>query len=274
MTVHDLLRSGQLQAAVSSVLNNQATDDRNLNFLLGKLRDGTSSSDVHESANLLAHFMLATGDLVAAHLAYSIALPESQAHRAIETARVVSVPTDSFPFETVTEAGQSEFALEPLLVDWSATRQILAEQRRVPLRVARLDSGQVFGLTFLPVTADGRTCLNWYTHNPNNPNKIAMAEDDSAIPLICSNAILGSFEGVDEYRVGVLIGNSENFGHWLLNHLARLALTSCVSSLKGVPLVIGENITPGQLECLNRMGYPEPMLIRLRKGRLARFHTL
>jgi hypothetical protein len=272
--LHDLLRSGQLQAAVSWVLSERAPDSSRFGELLNDLRMRSSWSDARDIAEQLALYLLARGDYPGARLAYSMTLPLGEAPKTIETAQVVPDPGDCFQFEPLIEADQRNFPLEPLLVIWSRSAQIQAEQRRVSPRVARLDRGRIFGLSFIPITEDGRACLNWYTHNANNPNNIVMAEDVNTIPLLCPNAIMGCFEGVDEYGEGVLIGNHENFGHWLLNHLARLALTSCAPALKGVPLVVGENIAPTQLQCLERMGYRGSMLIRLRKGYLARFNAL
>lgn len=259
---------------MSWVLSERDPDSSRFGELLDELRMRSSWSDARDVAGQLALYLLAKGDHPGARLAYSMTLPLGEAPRTIKTAHVVPDPGDCFQFEPLTEAGQRDFPLEPLLVTWSPSAQIQAEQRRVPPRVARLNGGSVFGLSFIPVTEDGRTCFNWYTHNANNPNNIANAEDINTIPLLSPNAMMGCFEGVDEYGEGVLIGNHENFGHWLLNHLARLALAACVPGLKGVPLVVGENIAPTQLECLERMGYRDSMLIRLRKGYLARFNAL
>jgi capsular polysaccharide biosynthesis protein len=47
-----------------------------------------------------------------------------------------------------------------------------------------------------------------------------------------------------------------------------------VPSLRDVPLVVGENISANQLECLALMGFDRSRILRLRKGRLARFRML
>lgn len=221
----------------------------------------------------VARYLLVKGYYSGARLAYSRSRPRGDAPVTIEVAQIVSDPGDCFEFEPLSEASQRDFSLEPMGL-WSPSQQILAEQRRVLPRVARLERGCIFGLSFISVTKNARACLNGYTHNANNPDKIVMAEDVNTIPLQCPNALMGCFKGVDEYDEGVLIGNHENFGHWLFNHLARLALTSCAPKLRGVPLVVGENIAANQLQCLERMGYRDSMLIRLRKGHLARFNVL
>lgn len=150
----------------------------------------------------------------------------------------------------------------------------LAGTPEFPLRVARLDNGSVMGQSFLAADRNDTTCVNFLTHNPRSTDKIAIFEEPGRFQFVGSDLMRVAFDGMDHYGAGVLVGNHENFGHWLLNHLARLALSEAVPATRGVPLVIGEDTPASRLQCLERMGYGESSLIRLRRGRLARFERL
>jgi len=190
------------------------------------------------------------------------------------TYRVVPEPSQCFAFEPLTEDGERRYLFSQMLDDYSRPREGAAMVQTFPPRVARLDQGSVLGLSFLPVTRDKTTCLNFFTHNPGNPDKVTNFEETANVDLVAPDRIRGRFDGIDRYDEGVLVGDHWNFGHWLYNHLARLALSAAAPRLTGVPLVVGENILPSHAECLERLGFPGPALIRLRKGRLARFRTL
>ena len=188
--------------------------------------------------------------------------------------RVVPDPRQCFEFEPMTEEGARRYAFRQMVKYWTLSSEEAAQLQYFPPHVARLDHGSVLGLSFVPVARDKRTCLNFFIHNPGNPDKFKNPEVADTLRQVDTESIEGRFDGLDRYDEGVLVGHNRNFGHWLHNHLARLALVAAAPRLEGVPLVVGESIPPPHLECLERMGYPDPMLIRLRKGRLARFRTL
>lgn len=191
-----------------------------------------------------------------------------------DTYRVVPDPRQCFQFEPLTAEGERRYAFRPLVQYASQSETDVATVETFPPRVARLDHGSILGLSFLPVTRDKRTCLNFFTHNPRNPDKVTNFEEAEAVRHASPDSIEGQFAGIDRYDEGVLVGDHWNFGHWLYNHLARLALAASAPTLEGVPLVVGENIIASHVECLERIGFPDSKLIRLRQGRLARFRTL
>jgi tetratricopeptide (TPR) repeat protein len=200
--------------------------------------------------------------------------PAGSPRRPLQTWQVAVEPRECFAVEPVATEGQHGIVFEPLTIKGSGKGQASVARHRTPALVARLERGVVLGLSFLPATENGRTCLDFFVFNPQNPDKVRGFEEARTIPVTGPRSLVTCFDGVDEYPEGILIGNHWNFGHWMLNHLARLALVASAAELHNKPLVVGENITAGQLECLSLMGFDPPALIRLRKGRLARFTTL
>jgi len=200
--------------------------------------------------------------------------PPGSPRRQLQVWHVAGAPHECFEVEPLAAGRQHGIVLEPLTTSGSSEVQAWAAGYRIPALIARLERGVVLGLSFLPATEDGRTCLDFFVFNPENPDKVRGFEEAGTIPVTGPRSLVTCFDGVDEYAEGILIGNHWNFGHWMLNHLARLALVASAAGLRGKPLVVGENITASQLECLSLMGFDPSALIRLRKGRLARFATI
>jgi hypothetical protein len=188
--------------------------------------------------------------------------------------RISREPRDCFEVALPAGGGTREISLEPMTTDWSSDMEAWVATRRIPAPVSRLEDGLVLGLSFLPARDDGETCLDYFAFNPQNPDKVRGFEDARTMPVTGPRSLVTCFDGVDPYAEGVLIGNHWNFGHWMLNHVARLAVVESVPELRGRPLIVGENVTAAQLECLSLMGFDSSGLIRLRKGRLARFGRL
>lgn len=272
-SLHDLLRSGHLPAAVSRVLQTRREDLQKYREILDVFLETGPQEDAYVARHLAA-FLLSTGDEAGAHLAFLLSVSASRRSRPVTVCRLLDTPDQCFEMEPLPDETTSRLFLEPSILEWSEPTLAAAALARIPPFVARIDRGSVLGLSFLPATADWRSCLNFLVHNPANTKKIVGYEGADTLPIIANGRLLTCFDGADEYDQGVLIGNFDNFGHWLWNHLARLALVASLPGLGGVPLVVGENITANQLESLVLMGYGESSLIRLRKGRLARFNRL
>lgn len=196
------------------------------------------------------------------------------AQREIRVWRISKAPGDCFELVSPAAAGHSGFALEPVTSSRTDGLPAPAANDRFPAQVARLAHGAVLGQSFVPATEDGRTCLEFFVFNPRNPDKVRGFEDARTMPVTGPRSLVTGFDGVDKYAHGVLIGNHSNFGHWMLNHLARLALVESAPGLEAVPLVVGDNISANQLECLELMGIDNSRLLRMRGGRLAQFETL
>jgi hypothetical protein len=190
------------------------------------------------------------------------------------TCRIADDPHQAFTPEPLPAEALERHTLRRLRLEWSDQPADEAARMGIAPLLARLERGKVLGQTFLPVAEDGSTALNAYVFNARNPAKVLGDESPGTLRILGPERLLASFEGVDDYAEGVLIGNNENFGHWLLNHLARLALVSTVPALATVPVVVGDNATERQLECLQLAGVDRARVIRLRRGRLAQFKVL
>ncbi len=190
-----------------------------------------------------------------------------------EKCKLVAVPFDCYKEEPLSELALNGLAMERMVPPTNVTA--LEQNPRDWMRplMARIEGGRVFGLTFIPVNQEGVASLNFFVHNPNSFKKIINGEDPENI-TVYETELSGRFSGIDDYDSGVLIGNVGNFGHWMLNHFARLALTSLVPATNGIPLIVGEDITKNQLECLALAGFDDSKILRIRRGRIARFRTL
>jgi hypothetical protein len=264
--LHKLLRRNSLRDAVAWVLKNCVRELNNYPLIRQTFAERDPEQDVRVVATELAAYLLVTGDHLGARLALSFVDPARS--KVIESCRIFKQPDECFAFEEIEV--DSPYTLEPFAKNAAG---VISRKRR-PLGIAKIPGGKILGLSFIAVTEGGDTCLDWFVHNSANVNKIVNGEDASGLPVITSNALLACLDGVDDYEEGILIGNHDNFGHWLLNHLSRLALVSTVRQLQGIPLVVGEDIKSNHLECLYRFGFKQTDLIRLKKGRLAQFKRL
>lgn len=152
-----------------------------------------------------------------------------------DTYRVVQDPGHCFQFEPLTAEGERRYLFSQMLDSYPQSREGAAKVPAFPPRVARLEHGSVLGLSFLAVTRDKTTCLNYFTHNPWNPDKVTNFEETANVDLVGPDLIRGRFDGIDRYDEDVLVGDHWNFGHWLYNHLARLALAAAAPRLKASP---------------------------------------
>lgn len=264
----ELLQAGSLDAAAAWLLEERRADLARHPQILGVLEDPASRGDAQTLACAISAFLLLGGDDDGARLAYAAGLGAAAAAKVLHTCRLVSDPAACYALENLSPQAQELYAREPLVLGAAPA------SRLPPPQVARLENGLVYGLSFLPVTAEGKASPTWFVHNPLVLWKILHYEDMETIPIGAGNGLLGCFDGVDEFDEAILIGHNNNFGHWLLNHLGRLAFIGAIPGHERLPLVVGDNIGGSQLECLATLGYPASRLIRLKKGRLARFRRL
>lgn len=72
----------------------------------------------------------------------------------------------------------------------------------------------------------------------------------------------------------VLLGNHPSYYHWLVYHLPRLMALERVPDLRGLRLLVGENLSAPQVESLRLAGIQESRLLRLRGDAVYRCASL
>lgn len=264
--IGELLEAGDLAAVASWLLAERRPEVAKYPKILAGLESG--SQDRQQLAHVVATFLLVTGEHDLARLAYTLGLPSDQPPPLLETCRLYDDPGQSYQFIEPSAEGGRSYPLEGVALPGPERAPALGV-----LRVARIEGASVYGRTFLPVTADRKAARKWFIHNANTIDRVRLLENAGTFPVATFNSLMGCFTGVDRFGEAVLLGDSANIGHWLMNHLGRLAPIAG-TKLEKLPLVVGEGIGERQLECLERFGYPGSRLIRIGKGRLARFDLL
>jgi hypothetical protein len=145
----------------------------------------------------------------------------------------------------------------------------------VPSFLCALPNGMVLGTSFIPATQTGHAFPDQCIHNARKLKWENAADVLDTVRLACPSRLLVSSSGTDHYEgPHLLLGNSENFAHWLLNHLPRLRLAEGTPALDDVPVVVGDDIRPSHRECLIRAGIAPERIVYLRPGRIATFGEL
>ena len=72
----------------------------------------------------------------------------------------------------------------------------------------------------------------------------------------------------------VLLGYSSSHYHWLIDYLPRLFSIGQFEHLKGLPLLVGANISDAHLESLSHLGIPASQLVRLDPASVVRCRHL
>lgn len=146
---------------------------------------------------------------------------------------------------------------------------------RVPSFLCALPEGLVLGRSFIPATQTGHAFPEQCIHNPGKLRWDTAAHVFDMVRLAAGSRLLVSSSGADSYPGRhLLLGNSENFGHWLLNHFSRLRHAEDEPALREAPLVVGDDIRPIHRQCLFRAGIAPEQIVYLRQGRIASFGEL
>ncbi len=145
----------------------------------------------------------------------------------------------------------------------------------VPSFLCALPEGLVLGRSFIPAAQTGHAFPEQCIHNPGKLQWDNAARVFDMVRLAAASRLLVSSSGTDSYDGRhLLLGNHENFGHWLLNHFSRLRHAEDEPLLSEAPLVFGDDIRPVHRQCLIRAGIAPEQLVCLRQGRIARFGEL
>lgn len=138
-----------------------------------------------------------------------------------------------------------------------------------------LRPGRVLGTSFIPATADGVAFTERCIHRPDKVGQFEANEVVDTVQLGTANRLLVGSRGTDSHAgMHVLLGSSDNVGHWLLNYFSRLPAVAQVPGLAQATFVVGADIRPMQLECLAHAGIPAERVLRLAPGRIAEFEEL
>ncbi len=138
-----------------------------------------------------------------------------------------------------------------------------------------LRPGRVLGTSFIPATADGVAFTERCIHRPDKVGQFEANEVVDTVQLGTANRLLVGSRGTDRHAgVHVLLGSSDNAGHWLLNYFSRLPMVQAVPGIESARFLVGPDVRPMQLDCLARAGIPAERVLRLAPGRIAEFEEL
>lgn len=137
-----------------------------------------------------------------------------------------------------------------------------------------LPSGLTVGGSFAPASSSGLVFWNRAIFNPNRAVRHDASELLPPLVVASSDRCLARIRDVTTHGPAVLMGDSGNFGHWLLNHVARLALIDNRPDLKTLPLVIGHAVSGFVPETLALVGRDPNSVIRVHSNELAQFEML
>ena len=146
--------------------------------------------------------------------------------------------------------------------------------------VCALDGGQVIGESFLPVSAEGIVFTERCTDAPVKLERFDGLQWLDMLRMASETALWAAEGPVDDYAgEHVLLGNHENIGHWLLYFFSRLRVLEAAAgpaggALERAKVVVGESVKPLHLDCLARAGIDASRIVRIPKGRYARFERL
>jgi len=141
--------------------------------------------------------------------------------------------------------------------------------------VCQLPDARVLGMSYIPVAADGTAFTERCVHRPE---KYALQEANAVLDTVVlgtHDRLLASASGED-YHAGehVLLGSSDNIGHWLLNYFPRLMFAPHIPGFEHAKVVVGSDVREMHLECLAAAGIGPERVVRLAPGRIARFESL
>jgi tetratricopeptide (TPR) repeat protein/capsular polysaccharide biosynthesis protein len=143
------------------------------------------------------------------------------------------------------------------------------------LFLAQLKDGGVLGGSNLPVTRGGAFFSHQLIHNEHRlMTDPGYQKRESVVLAIEQQIVSPVFEEKEFSGAHILIGSHENFGHWMLNNFARLALINDEEALKSLPVVVGDDLSGTRLECLARFGIGEDRIVRVPPGQIAWFEEL
>ena len=140
-------------------------------------------------------------------------------------------------------------------------------------------NGSILGHSNIVINDDNQFGIEGIIYNPTNLwDKYVWTEPFSNFvgdPCnLNSNSIYFRFEHCKFYKEAVHIGFHTNYGHWLYNHLGRLAFIQHSEYLSQLPIVVPSDIGSKGLEWLSYFGYDGDRIIFTESGMLHKFEKL
>jgi len=137
-----------------------------------------------------------------------------------------------------------------------------------------LRPGFVLGNSFIPAAADGTAFTERCIHRPDKIGQYEAREVLDTIQLGSSDRLLAAGPVDRHAGVHVLLGSSDNVGHWLLNYFSRLPMVDRIPELQDAKFLVGADVRPSQVDCLARAGIAAGRVVPLAPGRIASFDEL
>jgi len=144
----------------------------------------------------------------------------------------------------------------------------------LPAFVAGLPGGRIAGDTFYPVSNDGRMFFRSIAFNPIKVFKYDNGDAAECVAVPAHSRYLLRPSSRSTHGPAIHLGHTRNIGHWLLNHVARLALIEHRSDLRDLPVVVAAGPSSMNFETLARLGFDAGRVIRVQPAELAQFEML
>ena len=243
-------------------LGRPETHERNL-FLTSL---GNADSDLHDIFLKASSALLEDGDVDGATLCFRIARPT------LAAGHEFAWTSQHDDLLTYCRERQHPFYLVPKC-DVAPMDELVATSSR-PSYICGLPGGWVAGQSYGPTSHDGTLFWERSVFNVSRAQEFDSCDRYPSIASASRARLAFRVSGRSKHGPAILIGDSTNFGHWLLSFMARMALVDQVPELRQLPVVVGKSSPRFVYECLDLMGYGPDRQIRLGHCELAQFEML
>ena len=243
-------------------LERPETYERNL--FLASL--GNADSDLHNIFLKASSALLEDGDVDGATLCFRIARPK------LAVGHEFSWTTQHGDLLTYCRERQLPFYLVPKCDVAPMDEPVETSSR--PSYICGLPGGWVAGQSYGPASHDGTLFWERSVFNVGRAEEFDSCDRHPSIASASSARLAFRVSGRSKHGPAILIGDSTNFGHWLLSFMARMALVDQVPELQQLPVIVGKSSPRFVYESLELMGYGPDRQIRLGPCEMAQFEML
>ena len=184
-------------------------------------------------------------------------------------------PSQIFQNVPLSSDFEKKYSLQPIMMvnnkNPSYVIQKSLHSRNILLRkpfLYNIKDAHVYGNSNLISTSDLQTSFFGLVFNLNK-HKIFGKEANRFKSF--SDGIEVSYENILNFKDGLFIGGSDNFGHWLFNCLGRLNYLEFLESK--IPIVIHDDMPKRFIDCISYFAKDNP-IIKLRANTLCVFENL